>query len=182
MIDELGQDIEQILVSNDEIQRQIQQLGQQISKDYAGKNPLVICILKGAAFFMTDLLRHMTIKCEMDFMDIDSYGDGMVSSGQVKIVKDLSSSVDGRDVLIVEDIIDTGRTLYYLKELLTLRKAKSIRICTLLDKPERREFGLTPDYIGLEVPNAFVVGYGLDYKQYYRNLPYIGVLKPEIYE
>ncbi|RLK63616.1 hypoxanthine phosphoribosyltransferase [Atopobacter sp. AH10] len=182
MINELSQDIERILVTEEEIQDRIKTLGEQISKDYAGKNPLVICILKGAAFFMTDLVRYLTVKCEMDFMDIDSYGDATVSSGQVKIVKDLSTSVDGRNVLIVEDIIDTGRTLHHLKELLALRKAKSVRICTLLDKPERREFGLTPDYIGLEVPNEFVVGYGLDYRQHYRNLPYIGVLKADIYE
>ncbi|WP_025729322.1 hypoxanthine phosphoribosyltransferase [Atopobacter phocae] len=178
----LEKDIKKILVTEEEISERIKSLGQAITEDYAGKEPLVICILKGAAFFMTDLVRYMDLKVDIDFMDVDSYGDAFETSGDVKIVKDLSTSVANRDVIIVEDIIDTGTTLHYLVDLLKYRQANSIKIVTLLDKPDRRRFGLTPDYIGLEVPNEFVVGYGLDYLQRYRNLPYIGVLKEEIYK
>jgi len=151
----------------------------QIAED---KNPLVICILKGAIFFMADLVRAMDCDLEVDFMDVSSYGDAFESSGEVRILKDLDQSVKDRHVLIVEDIIDTGRTLAHIVELLKHRQAASVKIVTLLDKQERRVIAIDADYVGVEVPNKFVVGYGLDYKQGLRNLPYIGVLKPEVYE
>ena len=146
------------------------------------KNPLVICVLKGAILFMADIVREIDTYCELDFMDVSSYGDATESSGEVKIIKDLDVSVKDRHILIVEDIIDTGRTLERLVELLKHRKATSVKICTLLDKPERRVKSVVPDYVGFEVPNEFVVGYGLDYIGHYRNLPYVGILKPEVYE
>ncbi|KRN27868.1 hpt protein [Lactobacillus selangorensis] len=175
-------DIERVLFSEEDLHKVAQRLGKQLSVDYADKNPLVICVLKGAILFMTDLVREMDIPLEIDFMDVSSYGDGTVSSGEVRILKDLDTSVFQRNVLIVEDIVDTGRTLSYLMKLLKTREAKSIKICTLMDKQDRRVMNVKADYIGFEVPNEFVVGYGLDYAQHYRNLPYIGVLKPEIYE
>lgn len=178
----LAEDIKKVLVTEDQIKEQIKHLGEQLTVDYKDKEPLAICILKGAAFFMTDLVRFMDVKLDIDFMDVDSYGDSFESSGEVKIVKDLDQSVSGRDVIIVEDIIDTGHTLHHLVALMNHRNAKSVKIVTLLDKPERREFGLEADYVGLKVPNEFVVGYGLDFKQKYRNLPYIGVLKEEVYQ
>ena len=157
-------------------------MGAQLTKEYEGKNPLVIGVLKGAVMFMTDLSRAMDCDLELDFMDVSSYGAGMESSGDVKILKDLDTTVDGRDLLIVEDIIDTGRTLSYLIEIFKYRKAKSIKVVTLMDKKERRVVDLEADYIGINVPNEFVVGYGLDFNEKYRNLPYIGILKTEVYE
>ena len=157
-------------------------MGAQLTKEYEGKNPLVIGVLKGAVMFMTDLSRAMACDLELDFMDVSSYGAGMESSGDVKILKDLDTTVDGRDLLIVEDIIDTGRTLSYLIEIFKYRKAKSIKVVTLMDKKERRVVDLEADYIGINVPNEFVVGYGLDFNEKYRNLPYIGILKSEVYE
>ncbi|MPN63668.1 Hypoxanthine-guanine phosphoribosyltransferase [bioreactor metagenome] len=157
-------------------------MGAQLTKEYEGKNPLVIGVLKGAVMFMTDLSRAMNCDLELDFMDVSSYGAGMESSGDVKILKDLDTTVDGRDLLIVEDIIDTGRTLSYLIEIFKYRKAKSIKVVTLMDKKERRVVDLEADYIGINVPNEFVVGYGLDFNEKYRNLPYIGILKTEVYE
>ena len=142
----------------------------------------VICVLKGAILFMADIVREIDTYCELDFMDVSSYGDATESSGEVKIIKDLDVSVKDRHILIVEDIIDTGRTLERLVELLKHRNAASVKICTLLDKPERRVKSVVPDYVGFEVPNEFVVGYGLDYIGHYRNLPYVGILKPEVYE
>ena len=177
----MNNDIKEILYSKEDIAAVTKKLGAQITKDYEGKKPLVICILTGAVLFMTDLVREIDTYCEIDFMDISSYGDATESSGQVKIIKDLDKSVEGRDVLIVEDIIDTGRTLEKVMELLSHRDAKSVKVCTLLDKPARREKVVTPDYAGFEVPNEFVVGYGLDYTGFYRNLPYVGILKPEVY-
>ena len=178
----LHPDIEEILYSEEEIIVVVKDLGAQLTKEYEGKNPLVIGVLKGAVMFMTDLSRAMACDLELDFMDVSSYGAGMESSGDVKILKDLDTTVDGRDLLIVEDIIDTGRTLSYLIEIFKYRKAKSIKVVTLMDKKERRVVDLEADYIGINVPNEFVVGYGLDFNEKYRNLPYIGVLKTEVYE
>lgn len=177
----MHQDIKQILISETEIGQKTAELGKTLTKDYQGLNPLCICILKGAAPFMADLVRKIDIPLEMDFMAVSSYGNSTESSGVVRIVKDLEASVEGRHVLIVEDIIDTGLTLSYLVELLKGRKAASVKIVTLLDKPEGRRVELAPDYCGFEIPDAFVVGYGLDYAEKYRNLPYIGVLKEEVY-
>ncbi|HQZ19435.1 MAG: hypoxanthine phosphoribosyltransferase [Trichococcus flocculiformis] len=178
----LHPDIEEVLYSEEEISAVVKDLGAQLTKEYEGKNPLVIGVLKGAVMFMTDLSRAMDCDLELDFMDVSSYGAGMESSGDVKILKDLDTTVDGRDLLIVEDIIDTGRTLSYLIEIFKYRKAKSIKVVTLMDKKERREVDLEADYIGINVPNEFVVGYGLDFNEKYRNLPYIGILKTEVYE
>jgi len=178
----LHPDIKEVLYSEEEISAVVKDLGAQLTKEYAGKNPLVIGVLKGAVMFMTDLSRAMDCDLELDFMDVSSYGAGMESSGDVKILKDLDTTVDGRDLLIVEDIIDTGRTLSYLIEIFKYRKAKSIKVVTLMDKKERRVVNLEADYIGINVPNEFVVGYGLDFNEKYRNLPYIGVLKSEVYE
>ena len=178
----LHPDIEEVLYSEEEISAVVKDLGAQLTKEYEGKNPLVIGVLKGAVMFMTDLSRAMDCDLELDFMDVSSYGVGMESSGDVKILKDLDTTVDGRDLLIVEDIIDTGRTLSYLIEIFKYRKAKSIKVVTLMDKKERRVVDLEADYIGINVPNEFVVGYGLDFNEKYRNLPYIGILKTEVYE
>ena len=178
----LHPDIEEVLYSEEEISAVVKDLGAQLTKEYEGKNPLVIGVLKGAVMFMTDLSRATDCDLELDFMDVSSYGAGMESSGDVKILKDLDTTVDGRDLLIVEDIIDTGRTLSYLIEIFKYRKAKSIKVVTLMDKKERREVDLEADYIGINVPNEFVVGYGLDFNEKYRNLPYIGILKNEVYE
>ncbi|HJA90811.1 MAG TPA: hypoxanthine phosphoribosyltransferase [Candidatus Jeotgalibaca merdavium] len=175
-------DIKEVLYTEEEIRQATQELGAVLTKEYAGKNPLVIGVLKGAIMFMTDLSRAMDCDLELDFMDVTSYGAAIESSGDVKILKDLDTSVEGRDLLIVEDIIDTGRTLSYLIEIFRHRKAKSIKVVTLLDKKERRAVDLEADYVGIHVPNEFVVGYGLDYIEKYRNLPYIGVLKEEIYQ
>ncbi|KKB35274.1 hypoxanthine phosphoribosyltransferase [Bacillus thermotolerans] len=178
----LNQDIEKVLITEEEIQAKIKDLGLQLTEEYKDKFPLVVGVLKGAMPFMSDLLKRMDTYLEMDFMDVSSYGRSTTSSGEVKIVKDLDTSVEGRDVLIIEDIIDSGLTLSYLVELFRYRKAKSIKIVTLLDKPTGRKAAIAADIIGFNVPDAFVVGYGLDYAEKYRNLPYIGVLKPEIYE
>ncbi|CZR07730.1 hypoxanthine phosphoribosyltransferase [Trichococcus collinsii] len=178
----LHPDIKEVLYSEEEISAVVKDLGAQLTEEYEGKNPLVIGVLKGAVMFMTDLSRAMACDLELDFMDVSSYGAGMESSGDVKILKDLDTTVDGRDLLIVEDIIDTGRTLSYLIEIFKYRKAKSIKVVTLMDKKERRVVDLEADYIGINVPNEFVVGYGLDFNEKYRNLPYIGVLKTEVYE
>ncbi|WP_017729487.1 hypoxanthine phosphoribosyltransferase [Halalkalibacterium ligniniphilum] len=175
-------DIQEILISEEEIQEKIRELGGLITEEYKDKFPLVIGVLKGAMPFMADLVKRIDTHLEMDFMDVSSYGKGMASSGEVKILKDLDTSVEGRDILIVEDIIDSGLTLSYLIKLFHYRKAKSVKVVTLLDKPEGRKVDLVPDITGFTVPDAFVVGYGLDYAERYRNLPYIGVLKPEIYE
>lgn len=175
-------EIKEVLISEQEIQDKCRELGQRITEEYDGRFPLVVGVLKGAMPFMADLTKRIDTHIEMDFMDVSSYGKGLVSSGEVKILKDLDTSVEGRDVLILEDIIDSGLTLSYLIELFHYRKAKSVKVVTLLDKPDGRKVDLVPDMAGFIVPDAFVVGYGLDYIEKYRNLPYIGVLKPEIYE
>ncbi|AOA00845.1 MULTISPECIES: hypoxanthine phosphoribosyltransferase [Carnobacterium] len=175
-------DIERILFSREELATKTVELGKQLTEEYQGKNPLVVGVLKGATFFMSDVVKEIDTYLEMDFMDVSSYGNDIVSSGEVKIIKDLDTNVTGRDILIVEDIIDSGRTLAYLVDLFKYRQAKSVKIVTLLDKPEGRVVDITADYVGFLVPNEFVVGYGLDYAERYRNLPYIGILKPEIYQ
>ena len=157
--------------------KKIAELGKKISEDYAGKQVHLICILKGGVFFMCELAKRITVPVSMDFMSVSSYGDGTTSSGIVKIAKDLDESLEGKEVLIVEDIIDSGRTLYYLMEVLQKRKPNSMRLCTLLDKPERRVKDVKVDYVGFNIPDEFVVGYGLDYAQKYRNLPFIGVVE-----
>ncbi|WLD93479.1 hypoxanthine phosphoribosyltransferase [Alkalihalobacillus sp. AL-G] len=175
-------DMEEILISEEEIQVKVKELAEQLTEEYGDRFPLVIGVLKGALPFMADLVKRMDIHVELDFMDVSSYGNSTVSSGEVKIIKDLNTSIEGRDVLIVEDIIDSGLTLNYLVELFKHRKAKSIKIVTLLDKPTGRKVDLQPDVAGFTVPDAFVVGYGLDFAERYRNLPFIGVLKPEVYQ
>lgn len=175
-------DIEKILVSEQELSDINARLGTQITKDFKGKNLLVLGILKGCVFFMTDLVRHIDLPLSIDFMSVSSYGSGTESTGRVKITKDIDIDLDGYDVLIVEDILDSGRTLKYVSEILKTRGANSISIVTLLDKPERRVAQISPDYVGCDVPDEFVVGYGLDYDQKYRNLPYIGALKRSVYE
>ena len=177
----LQKDIEEILISEERLQDKARELGEILTTDYKDKYPLAIGVLKGAMPFMGDLMKRFDGYVEMDFMDVSSYGNATVSSGEVKIVKDLNASVEGRDLLIIEDIIDSGLTLSYLVDLFKYRKAKSIKIVTLLDKPSGRKVDLKADYIGFEVPDAFVVGYGLDYAEKYRNLPYIGILKPVVY-
>ncbi|WP_251870189.1 hypoxanthine phosphoribosyltransferase [Enterococcus italicus] len=178
----LDKDIEKILITREQIQMRCAELGKQLTEEYQDKTPLVVGVLKGAVPFMADIVREMDCYLEIDFLDVSSYGNATVSSGEVKIVKDLDTNVEGRDLLIVEDIIDSGRTLAYLVDLFKYRKAKSVKIVTLLDKPEGRVVPIEADYIGFDVPNEFVVGYGLDYIQQYRNLPYVGVLKPSVYQ
>lgn len=177
----MNQDIEKILLSEEQIAVKVQELGTTLAAEYRDKNPLVICVLKGAVVFMADLIRYMDIPCEMDFMAVSSYGSGTESSGMVKILKDLDTSVQNRHVLVVEDIMDSGLTLSRLVELLRHREAASVKVVTLLNKPERRKVDISPDYSGYDIPDEFVVGYGLDYSEQYRNLPYIGILKPEVY-
>lgn len=178
----LEKDIEKILITKEEIALRCKELGQELTEEYQGKNPLVIGVLKGSIHFMADVCREMDCYLELDFMDVSSYGNATVSSGEVRILKDLDTNVEGRDLLIVEDIIDSGRTLGYLVDLFKYRKANSVKIVTLLDKPEGRVVDIEADYIGFDVPNEFVVGYGLDYAEQYRNLPYVGVLKPSVYQ
>lgn len=168
-----------VLLTEEEVDERIKKLGQKISEDYAGKNVHLICVLKGGAFFMCELAKRITVPVSMDFMSVSSYGNGTESSGAVKIVKDLDESIEGKNVLIVEDIIDSGNTLHYLVEILYKRKPADIKICTLLDKPERRVADVHVDYVGFDIPDEFVVGYGLDYAQKYRNLPYIGIVEVE---
>ena len=173
--------IEEILISEQALQERIRELGEQIAGDYAERNLLLVGILKGAVMFMADLMRALPIPLEMDFMAISSYGTSTESSGVVRLLKDLDEPIQGKDVLIVEDLIDSGLTLQYLNENLQRRSPASLRVCTLLDKEKTRIKALVPHYVGFRIPERFVVGYGLDYAQHYRNLPYIGVLKPEIY-
>ena len=165
-----------IMLSEEELTSRIAELGAQISEDYAGESVFLVCILKGAAFFACELAKRITIPVTIDFMATSSYGSGTTSSGEVQIKKDLDLGVEGRNVIIVEDIIDSGNTLNYLSNIFRDRRAKSVKLCAMLDKPERREVDVNVDYIGFTIPDAFVVGYGLDYAQKYRNLPYIGVV------
>jgi hypoxanthine phosphoribosyltransferase len=175
-------DIEKIFFSENDIKAKVFELGQQISRDFSDKDPLLIGILKGSFVFMADLMRCIDIACEVDFMAVSSYGNGTTTTGAVKITKDLCHDIAGRHVIIIEDILDSGITLSYLKNVLTVHNPASISICTLLDKPARRKADINANYVGFECPDAFIVGYGLDYAERYRNLPYIGVLKPEIYK
>ena len=177
----MNNDILKTLYSRQDIQERCRQLGKLLARKYKDKNPLVIGVLKGAIMFMTDVIRDMDIYMQIDFIDVSSYNGGTQSSGHVKLQKDIDTSVRGRNVLFIEDIIDTGRTLGFLEKLLKNRGAKSIHICTLFDKPENRLVNVKPDYIGFKVPDEFVVGYGMDYRGEYRNLPYVGVLKPRVY-
>lgn len=166
-----------VLITEEEVNARIKELGRKISEDYAGKQVHLICVLKGGVFIMCELAKNITVPVSMDFMSVSSYGDGTTSSGIVKIIKDLDESLEGKDVIIVEDIIDSGRTLSYLIEILNKRGPKSLGLCTLLDKPDRRVKEVKADYVGFEIPDEFVVGFGLDYAQKYRNLPYIGVVE-----
>ena len=177
----MHKDVERIYASEEDIRKRVQALGAEITRDYAGREPLFVGVLKGCFVFMADLVRACELKCTVDFMVVSSYGAGTASTGAVKIEKDLSQNIEGRDVIIVEDILDSGNTLSYLTDYMKARKPASIRIVTLMDKPERRTADVKADYIGFTIPDAFVVGYGLDYDQRYRNLPYIGLLKPEVY-
>ena len=174
-------DIREVLITEEELKEIVAQLGKKITEDYKGKNLFLITVLKGAVVFLGDLMRAIECPCEIEFMVTSSYGAGTVSSGNVKIVKDIDVPLEDKDVLIVEDILDSGLTLSFLMDLLKNRNPKSIAICTLLDKPSRRVADITAKYTGRQIPDEFVVGYGLDYDEKYRNLPFIGVLKPEVY-
>ena len=177
------QDIERVLVTKEEIAQKVTELGKRITQDYAGKEPVLVCILKGAALFFSDLIREIDLPLTTDFMAISSYGNATKTTGVVRVLKDLDNDILGKDVIIVEDIVDTGVTLSYLRSMLLHRGAASIRIATLLDKTARRKVkDLVVDYVCFDIPDAFVVGYGLDYAQVYRNLPDIGVLSPNVYE
>ncbi len=178
----MNDDIKKILIGEAELKAIVEKLGKQITEDYKGKNVLLIGVLKGSVIFMADLMRTIDLPCNIDFMAVSSYGNGTESTGRVKINKDLDSDIQGKDIIIIEDILDSGKTLYYLRDILSARKPASIKICTLFDKPERREADIKADYVGSLVPNEFIVGYGLDYSEYYRNLPFIGVLKESVYE
>ena len=178
MMDDIGK----ILVTEEEAQKRVKELGAELSRDYAGKEVVLVGILKGAVVFFSDLARAMDVRLKMDFMCLSSYGDSFETTGVVKINKDLDTSITGKHVIIAEDIMDSGLTLSHLVRILRERQPASIKICCLLDKPSRRECDITPDYAGFEIPNKFVVGYGLDYCGEYRNLPYVGVLKPEVYD
>ena len=178
----LNKDIKEVLVTEEQLKEVNERLGAKITEDFKDKNLLVVGILKGSIYFMTDLTRYIDLPLKLDFLAVSSYGGGTSSTGAVKILKDIDINLEGYDILLVEDILDSGRTLHYVCEMLKTRKPKSVSIVTLLDKPERRVVDLTPDYVGCQVPDEFVVGYGLDYDQKYRNLPYIGSLKREIYE
>ena len=180
-MDMLEQDIERVLFTEEALRTRVQELAKQIDRDYAGREPILISVLRGSFVFMADLVRSITLPCTLDFMAVSSYGAGTTSSGQVKITKDLSESIEGKDVIVVEDILDSGNTLYNLAGHLRDRGAASVALCVLLDKPARREKPIEPNYVGFTVPDEFVVGYGLDYADRYRNLPYVGVLKPEVY-
>ena len=176
-----GKEIKRVLVTREQIAKRVKELGEQISRDYEGEELTLVCTLRGAALFFADLAREIKGDVEIDFIACSSYGAGTTSSGEVKMIKDLSSPIEGKNVIVIEDIIDTGTTLYYLKKLLEARNPKSLKICSFLDKPSRRKVEFEGDYIGFEIENEFVVGYGLDYNQKYRNLPDVCVLAPEVY-
>ena len=178
----MSDNIAEVLYSEAELEEICARLGKQISEDYKGKNLFVVGVLKGSLMFMADLIRHITIPCEIDFLSVSSYGSGTSTSGEVQLIKDLTCPLQDKDLLVVEDILDSGVTLSFLLETLSARHPSSIRLCTLLDKPARRKVDIKADYVGGEVDDKFIVGYGLDFAQKYRNLPYIGVLKPEAYE
>ena len=174
-------EIDRVLVSNERIQARLDELAERINQDYAGKELLLVCILKGAVTVFADVLRRVTIPCQIDFMAISSYGSSTKSSGVVRILKDLDHGIEGKDVLIVEDIVDSGMSMHYLLDTLKTRKPASVRLLTLLDKPDRRRVELAADYIGFTIPDEFVIGYGLDYAEKYRNLPDVCVLSPKVY-
>ncbi|MBO4262188.1 MAG: hypoxanthine phosphoribosyltransferase [Clostridia bacterium] len=174
--------VERILLSEEQLNARVKELAKRLDEDYKGKTPLMVAILKGSVMFYTDLVRNMQIEIKMDFMSISSYGNGVKSSGEVKMIKDLDGKIEGKDVIIVEDIVDSGYTMSYLTKMLEARRPASVKICALLDKPSRRETDVKVDYKGFEVGDEFVVGYGLDYAGLYRNLPYVAVLKREVYE
>lgn len=179
----LDHDVAEVLVSREQIQQRVAELGAQIARDYAGLNPLLVCTLKGALMFLADLMRSIDLHFEIDFMAVSSYGGTRTeSSGVVRILMDLATNIEGRHVLIVEDIVDTGRTLSYIMQNLQTRRPASLRVCTLLDKPARRELDVPLTYVGFQIPDKFVIGYGLDFNEHYRNLPYVGVLKAEKYQ
>jgi hypoxanthine phosphoribosyltransferase len=178
----MTKDLSSILINEAQIQSRVRELGEVISRDYCGKHPIVIGILKGSLIFMADLIRRLTIPLSIDYVAVSSYGRSTDSSGVVKIVKDLDEPIEGRHVLVVEDIVDTGLTLRYLLDNLQSRGPSSISVCVLLDKPSRRKVDIVPDYCGFEIPDEFVVGYGLDYAESYRNMPFIGVLDRSVYE
>ena len=176
-------DIGKVLLSEEDLKNIVERLGAQITEDYKDKKLVLVSVLKGSVIFMADLMRAINLPCQIDFMSVSSYGSGTKTSGVVKIIKDLDNEiVCGNDLLIVEDILDSGVTLEYLMKVLSARNPSSIKICTLLDKPERRKANIKADYAGAQIPDAFVVGYGLDYDEKYRNLPFVGALKPSVYE
>jgi len=177
----MNDDIRSVLISREEIEKTVARIGAEISRDYAGKEPMMISVLKGAFIFMADLVRHVTVPCSVDFMSVSSYGKGTRTSGEVQIIKDLDTNIEGKHVIVVEDILDSGVTLSYLLELLHARRPASIALCALFDKPQRHKVELELAYKGIEVPDEFIVGYGLDYAEKYRNLPDVCVLKPEVY-
>ena len=181
-MEKIYKDIENVLISKEEISKRVKELGEQITKDFEGEEIVVIGVLKGSVLFMADLIREIDLPMDIDFIVASSYANSTETSGNVKIIKDINIDVENKVVIIVEDIIDTGLTMHNLKEIFKIRKCKEFKICTLLDKKERRKIEIDADYIGFDVPNYFVVGYGLDYNGKYRNLQEIGVLKPEIYE
>ena len=176
------QDIERVLISEEELQKRIGELGQQLAKDYDGKDPIFVGVLKGVVNFFTDMVRATPIRCQYEFMAVSSYGGGTSTSGNVKLLKDVSCNIKGRHVVILEDILDSGLTLKFVTEHLRSMEPASLKICTMLDKPERRKVDIFADYVGFTIPNEFVVGFGLDYQEFYRNLPFVGVLKPSVYQ
>jgi hypoxanthine phosphoribosyltransferase len=175
---ELERGVAEVLIDEQSLRARVEELGEEVSRDYVGREPLLIGVLKGAVFFMADLMRQLTVPCEVDFMAISSYGAATDSSGVVRILKDLDINIEGRDVLVVEDIIDSGLTLSYLIRNLEAREPASLEVCALMTKPERRQIDVPVRYVGFEIPNRFVIGYGLDFAERYRNLPYVGVLDP----
>lgn len=178
----MKQEIEKVLFSEEQLKSAVEKIAGEINRDYEGKEPVLIGILKGSVVFMADLMRKISVDCTTDFMSVSSYGGGTETSGSVRIRKDLDRSITGKDVIVIEDILDSGTTLSHLLEILEVRRPNSLKLCVLLDKPERRVTPVKYDYVGLTVPDEFIVGYGLDYDEKYRNLPYIGVLKREVYE
>ena len=178
----MQEDIKEVLLTSEEIQSKVKELGKQITKDYKDKDLLLICILKGSFIFMSDLCKEIDLPLTTDFMAVSSYGDSTHSSGVVRIIKDLEEDIERKDVLIVEDIIDTGLTLSYLINILESRGPKTVKVCTLLDKPQRRKSAVKPDYLGFEIPDEFVVGYGLDYAEKYRNSSFVSILKEDVYK
>ena len=177
----LHPDVSEILLSQEQLEQRVAQLGAEITRDFAGRAPLFVGVLKGCFVFMADLMRHVDLPCSIDFMAVSSYGSGTKTTGAVKIIKDLNQDIEGRDIILVEDILDSGVTLNYLTEYLSVRKPATITIATLMDKPSRRKAPVYARYSGFEIPDAFVVGYGLDYDERYRNLPYIGILRESVY-